>query len=376
MRASYWRWVGAALALSVAVTIALSMAGEEMSRSVGGRIATMASSLISQLRRSMEAAERGVVHQTLVLEQGAGGHAAQPITIDVWRAWVKQGDFSDVGGSETALLLYTPGSGKQRTDNATTAAALARLGYVVVALDDVEQAPELVSAGVKPLLFDFTSEAAYKLTLDSADEKVHQQALRLVEVLDRLAELRRQPDRPSWLETVSLDRVGAFGWSLGGSTAAEASVLDPRIIAVANLDGWLFGRAAYGAVRVPYLVMLSDFPLPSDAEPDDATPARRYETLLTRRDLTEEFRLVQRPGSLGIRLVGAVHENLSDFALGLGFWRSWLRADPVRTKATIDACLAAFFDHHLRGRPPAGCLDESYIADGVQRFRTIEWPRP
>ncbi|MCB4769598.1 hypothetical protein LGR54_13350 [Ancylobacter sp. Lp-2] len=362
--------------LSVAIAVALSMVGEEMSRSVGGRIATMASSLVSQLRRSMAAAEPGVVHQTLVLAEGAGGHTAERITIDIWRARVEQDDFSDVGGSGTALLFYTPGSGKQRTDNATTAAALARLGYVVVALDDVEQVPELVSAGVRPLLFDFTSEAAYKITLDSADEKVHRQALRLVEVLDRLAELRRRPDGPSWLESVSLDRVGAFGWSLGGSTAAEASVLDPRIIAVANLDGWLFGRAAHGAVTAPYLLMLSDFPFPSDAEADDATPARRYEARLTRRDLTEEFQLVQRPGSLGIRLVGAVHENLSDFALGLSFWRSWLRADPVRTKAIIEACLASFFDHHLRGRLPAGCLEEAYIADGVQRFRTIEWPRP
>ncbi|MBS7536700.1 hypothetical protein KHC28_23875 [Ancylobacter sonchi] len=347
-----------------------------MSRSVGGRIATMASSLTSQLRRSMAAPERGIVHQTLLLPDGAGGSVADRITIDIWRPLAVHGHSSDSGEGKVALLLYTPGSGKLRTDNATTAAALAGLGYVVVALDDIERAPELAAAGVKPLLFDFTSETAYNVTLDSGDEKVHQQALRLIEVLDRLAKLRRRPDGPSWLDTVVLDRVGAFGWSLGGSTAAEASVLDSRIVAVANLDGWLFGRAAHGAVSAPYLLMLSDFPFPSDVELDHATPALRYEARLTHRDLTEEFRLVQRPGSLGIRLVGAVHENLSDFALGLSFWRTWLRADPVRTKAVIEACLAVFFDHYLRGKIPAGCLEEGYTADGVQRFRTSEWPRP
>lgn len=364
------------LALLIASAASLLMVDGEMNRSMGMRIATMASSLVSQLRRSMAAPEASVVHQTQILQGAAGRAIAEPITIDIWCLAAVQGNSSGGGTSEAALLLYTPGSGKARTDNSTTAAALARLGYVVVALDDIEQAPELMTVSMTPLLFNFTSEAAYNITLNRGDEKVHRQALRLIEVLDRLAQLQRRPDRPSWLDTVPLDRAGAFGWSLGGSTAAEASALDPRIIAVANLDGWLFGRAAYGAVKAPYLLMLSDFPFPSDVELEDPTPARRYEARLTRRDLLEEARLVQRPGCLGIRFVGAVHENLSDFALGLNFWRSWSRADPVRTKATIDACLAAFFDYHLRRRPPTGCLGQDYNVDGVQRFRTIEWPLP
>lgn len=349
------------------------MGGE--ARPLATRITTMAASLVSQLRRAMTAPETGTVHRTQVLLGAAQGRGAEPITVDIWHLAIDA--HAPDGASRTpALLLYTPGSGKARTDNAATAAALARLGYVVIALDDIERMPGSAAAGVTPLLFDFTSEAAYHTTLVHADEKVHRQALRLVEVLDRLMALQRTPDRPAWLDDLPLDRVGAFGWSLGGSTSAEASVLDPRIAAVANLDGWLFGQAAIGAVRAPYLLLLSDFPFPSDADLDDPVAARRYEARLTRRDLTEEQRLVQRPGSLGMRLAGAVHENLSDLALGIGFWRSWTRVDPVRTKALIDACLAAFFDHHLRGTPPAGCLLRDYRAGGDQRFNTIAWPDP
>jgi hypothetical protein len=45
--------------------------------------------------------------------------------------------------------------------------------------------------------------------------------------------------------------------SLGRVAAAEAGAIDPRVVAVANLDGWLSGRAAFGTLDKPYLVILA-----------------------------------------------------------------------------------------------------------------------
>ncbi|MCK0197261.1 hypothetical protein MWN34_10085 [Ancylobacter sp. 6x-1] len=366
----------AILAFSGLALAALGLAGIgrpeswRVSGQAGRPIATFAATLLSQARRAV-AGPRDILHETLRLPDDGTSRSTPFITVDVWHS-------AAAGRRERRLLLYTPGSGKTRRDNAATAADLAARGFVVVALDDIEQAPELAQSGMRPLAFDFSSGSAYEATLGDGDVKVALQAARLSSVLDRLAALQRQPDAPAWLAGLPLDRVGAFGWSFGGSTAAEASIGDPRIVAVANLDGWLFGMAARGGVAVPYLLMLSDFPFPADPVLDDPVPERRYEARLTRRDLIEERRLIERPESLAIRFPRTVHENLSDLAAAPAYWRTWFRVDPIRTKALADSCLAAFFGRHLHdqaddGRKDAGCLDESVLPSGVERLHTLAW---
>ena len=311
--------------------------------------------------RSWEAGE-AVAGHVAVLDGGADSPA---VTIEVWNSPL------DVAAGRR-LLLYNPGSGKPRTDNARTASALARAGYVVVALDDVEVAPE-TSSVTTPLAFDFRSAEAYRTTLHQADRKVEAQARRLSLVLDRLGALAASPDAPAWLAELDLEQVGAIGWSLGGATAAEASIADRRIRAVANLDGWLFGAAAQGGVTVPYLLVLSDFPIPDDDDLEAVDAAHRYESRLTRRDLEEERRLIARPGSMGFRLIGGVHENLSDLAHGFDFWRAWWRLDPVKAKHEVDKCLAAFFDFHLRDRRDAGKPMPDCASSQLERLFTLDW---
>ncbi|WP_188610319.1 hypothetical protein [Chelatococcus reniformis] len=338
----------------------------------------IASSLVSRLGTLVAPPGADVIHITQILAADRGEDRL-PITVDVWSSSTQAPappapSMNGTTGPLRTLLLYTAGGAHTRADNAATAAALARRGYTVVALDDIERAPEHEARRIEPLSFDFSSAEGYERTLRRSDAKVHQQAIRLVETLNLLTAQSRRPGAPAWMTGLRLDAVGAFGWSLGGATAAEASILDSRVRAAANLDGWLFGQAARGRVRVPYMLVMSDYPIPSDNELDDPVASRRYEARLTRRDLTEERRLIGRPGSLGLRLPHAVHENLSDSALGLAFWRTWFRVDPIRAKALVNGCLDAFFDHHLKGAAPRGCLDEAYAAQGIQRLTTIEWP--
>ncbi|GGF54365.1 hypothetical protein GCM10007301_12350 [Azorhizobium oxalatiphilum] len=340
-------WLGASLAPA---------AGSGASSLAAG-LGTFAGALLSRARAG--AADATAARHVVVLEGPAG---SQRITAELW---------SPPPGSSTGkVLLYTPGSGQPRTDNAHTAAALAGMGFTVAALDDVETAPE-TRAATTPLQFDFSSGAAYELTLRDADIKVAAQAARLPAALDRLTALAAGERPPDWLAGLDLGRVGAFGWSLGGSTAADASITDRRIRAVANLDGWLFGAAAQGGVRVPYLLVLSDYPFPNDADLAAEDASRRYQSRLTRRDLEEERRLIARPGSAGYRLVGGVHENLSDLALGFGFWRTWRRLDPLKGKQEVDACLAGFFRFHLdaagAGAPPP-CASPH-----MERLLTLGW---
>ena len=250
--------------------------------------------------------------------------------------------------SQFPVLLYAPWNGGAKDDNASTAAELASRGYVVMAIDDIDRDPRSPTAtdDWQSLIFDFSSAAAFKSTLRIANRKVRRQAERALTALDRL----KACANADWRARIQFDRIGFFGFSLGGATAAEAGTFDPRVVAVANLDGWLFGRAAFGALNKPYLVILTeDSVFPASRQLQSPSPNKRFEAALTARDLREEMRLANRPGGFGYRVLESFHENLSDEIFKRRFSKAWLLADPYRVKAVRDGYLLAFFDTYVRG---------------------------
>ena len=263
-------------------------------------------------------------------------------------------DQSRLAGAEQkfSLLLYAPGSGGEKDDNASTAAELASNGYIIMAIEDIDRdpgPPVTAEEMPRPLTFDFSSAGAFITTLRTGDRKVRRQAERALAALDRLTACANA----DWRARVHFDRVGFFGFSLGGSTAAEAGTFDPRVVAVANLDGWLFGRAAFGALEKPYMVILiGDAIFPGPRELQSSDPDKRYSATLTDRDLREEVRLANRPQGFGFRIHNTYHENLSDQIFSRRFFKTWLVVNPYRVKSIRDAYLLAFFDTYLRGMSP------------------------
>jgi len=267
--------------------------------------------------------------------------------------------------SQFPILLYAPWNGGAKDDNASTAAELASHGYVVMAIDDIDRDPRSPTATEdrQPLAFDFSSAEAFKTTLRNSDRKVRRQAEKALTALDRL----KACANADWRARIQFDRIGFFGFSLGGSTAAEAGTFDPRVVAVANLDGWLFGRAAFGALDKPYMTILIDddvFPRPDQLQSHD--PNERYASRLTDRDMREEVRLANRPDGFGFQIVNTFHENLSDQVFERRFSKAWLLADPYRVKAVRDAYLLAFFDTYVRG------IASPLLTQAPSPFRGVE----
>lgn len=270
------------------------------------------------------------------------------------------------GGQQFPILLYAPGGGHGRDDNASTATELASHGYVVMAIDDVEHGPSppiAIGEIPQPLAFDFASAEAFKNTLRNHDRKARVEAETALKALDRFEACANA----GWRARVRFDRVGFFGYSFGGASAAEAGTLDPRVAAVANLDGWLWGDAVFGALQTPYMVILIKediFPGPGLLQSRD--PNKRYFATLAQRDLREEVRLANRPDGFGFRICTAYHENLCDQIFSRRFFKTWLFADPYRIKSIRDTYLTAFFETYLRGIP-APLLTQS-----ASPFREVE----
>ncbi len=143
------------------------------------------------------------------------------------------------------VLLYSPGGADPRTIGTGIAEELASHGYVVVTIDHPGETSEVEFPGGRVRTIDLP-----------VDPKTDPQALRTMLstriadtrfVLDELTALAagRNPDAearelPENLGlALDLRRVGMYGHSAGGGTAAEAMYEDRRIDAAVNLEGYL-----------------------------------------------------------------------------------------------------------------------------------------
>jgi dienelactone hydrolase len=247
------------------------------------------------------------------------------------------------------MVLLAPGLGGTPSKMALIARNLASHGYVVAGINDpARDAPrgDVSAADEETRLrpFDFSSAEALAATFRRGKVRVDRVASRALAALDRL-EVAIQSSA-GLRGRIDLTRVGFVGFSFGGAAAAESTFMDPRIAAVANLDGSLFGRAAQAPVNVPYLWLHSDF---SRQVLFDPSSPRRYEYRLDQNDL----RLVEvqsiRPDSHLFIIRGSFHESFVDPSPGLKSLFKWLLLDPYRAHEIIDAYLIGFLDTYLKG---------------------------
>ncbi|MEW2576362.1 alpha/beta hydrolase family protein [Streptomyces syringium] len=148
------------------------------------------------------------------------------------------------------VVLYSPGGGDPRTLGTGTAEELASRGYVVVTIDHPGDASEVDfptrtrhRKKVRPTVFRTDPRKDPQLFRTAIDTRIADTRF----VLDTLeavaaghrpgAERRALPENLG--EALDLRRVGMYGHSAGGTTAAEAMYEDHRISAAVNLEGYL-----------------------------------------------------------------------------------------------------------------------------------------
>lgn len=250
------------------------------------------------------------------------------------------------------LLLFSHGFEGSRVQNTFEFETLASHGYVIASIEH----PYASIGTVLPDGRHVPSAGRELLSGARRDSLLDVWARDAGFVLDRLHTLPARDLSDTLSGHLQLDRIGYFGHSLGGITAAEVMVRDPRVKAGVNMDGNPFGRALERGVNGPFLVFTSE--LPDASRIPDAVLERENLTrdslvrALQSRD-TNVAALLQRGGT-EFRLEGAVHQSFSDFPL----WSPSLarRAgiagtdDPKAVHAAITALTLRFFDQYLLGR--------------------------
>lgn len=141
-----------------------------------------------------------------------------------------QADLAVASDSESRpVLIYYPGGLSHRLSNAPICARLAADGFIVVCLDAPRDAPAVV----------FPDGRAVFGPPDPDEDYIWPRVADLHFLLDQLAAWNAAGPFAGHLD---LSRLGAFGHSRGGYVALIAAVEDPRLRAVVNMDGFLWGR--------------------------------------------------------------------------------------------------------------------------------------
>ncbi|WP_245694740.1 alpha/beta hydrolase family protein [Streptomyces abyssalis] len=256
-------------------------------------------------------------------------------------------------GEDRPVVLYSPGLKTSRTLGTSTAAELASRGYVVVTVDHTYEAPAVeFPQGRVELQKPMSGIEGLKKAVDT---RVRDTRF----VLGQLALLHsgRNPDAegrrlPKCLgKTLNLKRIGMFGHSGGGATAAETMRVDRRIDAGVNMDGTLqyndseFLPVARSGLHRPFMLMGK-----ADQTHLNKPSWRSFWDRSTgwKRDLSLEdgshFSYTDAQS-----FVPALDEHLD---VPAALREQYIgTVDPERSTAAQRAFITAFFDQHLRGRP-------------------------
>jgi predicted dienelactone hydrolase len=251
---------------------------------------------------------------------------------------------------------------------APTLEELASHGYVVVSLahpystaatvfPDGRVVTSTVEAGSRAL-----SEATAKATSDAEFDPVVNRigsvwVADVRFVLDQMEQFNVSD--PLFADRLDLTRVGVFGHSLGGGSAAQAMYEDDRFAAAINMDGTLFGDVATHGIARPVMLMLSErVPLTAEQIKFAGSSPEADAYFRQREAATQATVYEQAAPGYRLTLQGSTHRTFIAFepiAAPALFIPAQVvgTIDGARGVGIIDDYVVSFFNRHLKGQPSA-----------------------
>ncbi len=265
------------------------------------------------------------------------------------------------------VVLVRAGLAALTTDYTSLAEDLASHGYVVVGFD----APYRTIVVVLPDGRVIARAPENNAELVSGPQQ-EQLATKLVQAwsadmtfaLDQLERLNTSDPSGRFRGRLDMQRVGAFGHSLGGATALQFCHDDSRCKAGIDVDGAPLGSVIAAGVTQPFMFLLADHSSESDVEthPVQANIRSIYDRL---------------PGDrrLEILIRGAYHFGFSDGAvLKSHIVLATLRMlgiigiDGRRQLALTTYCVHSFFDTYLKTPGASRLKISSSLYPEIQAF--------
>ena len=279
------------------------------------------------------------------------------------------------GASKFPVLLFAPGLGWLPSDYSVLLEDLASHGYVVVGL---------ASPGFADVVrFDDGREVVRTLGIGEkigVDQGiVHADAAFVMHRLRAVV-----GDARDFLhDRVDVGRIGAFGHSLGGTTALLLAAHDSTVRAAVNVDGDPMGDVLAITPHQPILLLSSESPTIADAPPGgSAERMRLMGEGLERSELrrTNDWLRISANARAAyrVRVLGTRHLNFEDAALASSWLTTpkdrWMRVGPIdgaRGLAVTAEAVRDFFDVTLRDGEVASSFGMRVVRVPELRVQTV-----
>ena len=251
------------------------------------------------------------------------------------------------------VLVYQPGGGTQRFIGTFECEELASRGYVVVSADHPGFSETVLfpdGVAFKPDLHLSPAETGdFRKDVENSwgwlnDEVFPTWTADASYTLDKIEGLNKTSGQ-IFYHQLDLTRIGMFGWSFGGATAVEMSIDDPRVKAVVDQDGQLFGAARKKGTSCPLMLMHHGG--------EDKAPKPEQQAILNEYIAQTEVwdrSMIEHSTNdrYEVTIANTQHGHFSDFMLAIPPDKGEL--DARRGHTIVIAYTLAFFDKYLRGQ--------------------------
>lgn len=275
--------------------------------------------------------------------------------------------------SEYPVLILSHGFGGLPELNTIQAEELASRGYIVVGINHTyDSAVNILSDGTVVPSTAVPEEASESEVSELIEESIEIRTEDAQFVLDELEDINAADDSAELLSgKIDLNRLGIYGFSLGGATAAKVLSIDSRFQAGVNLDGGLFGDVGEASLAQPFMFLNNEaFGTGNSSDP--------FEIELNQ--VQQSFVENLQNDGYEITIAGTQHFNFNDLSflspllansgIQLGQLEEILSTngdndenfeptDPLVASQIISNYTTAFFDRYLKGQKSPLLADDS-----------------
>lgn len=268
------------------------------------------------------------------------------------------------------ILLFSHGFGSTRMQSISQMEELASHGYIVVSVDHTNDAAYTKFPDGR----EVTNQAdAYSYSYNIEDEKdVKTRSKDMSHVLNQLTMLNGKDPQNLFTGKMDMDKIGIFGHSYGGSTAAQALLDDSRISAGINIDGPLHEPVASSGFEQPFMFILDeDYLYLSDEEIQytNITPEefQKYHDKIM--DLADfHYREGIKGDTFMLTFIAGDHYTFTDFPY-LSPLLSW-NIDVNQFHQVMNGYILAFFDYYVKDKALDPLLRKEEKEDKFYYFKT------
>ncbi|WP_089607371.1 alpha/beta hydrolase family protein [Bacillus cereus] len=250
---------------------------------------------------------------------------------------VKSHSFMDLQLSDSEnhypVLLFSHGFNGFRNQNTFQVEELASQGYIVLSIDHTFDAAATVFPGgrtayVQPI--NLTDEGDSHIKLWEEDVSF---------VLNQIEKLNENDETGFFTGRLDTSRIGMFGHSYGGATAAQILAKDSRVKAAINMDGTLYGEILpESGIGKPFLLMNAE-------EPDEADPF----------EVRERYGRGLAGGGMSMVIPHTDHTSFTDLHLFSPLLQS-PGENPKEVHRIINEFSLAFFDQYVKQKDDGSTL--------------------